>query len=141
MAIERFDEQLDIRSIAKTSVDLSILLSLLLSKEKLLLFRSQHANAFVNYGGSQDIGEQTRPNKSIEGKRVDLDLAQQSKTGLQEAFESIKGFEVQSDLDRKLILGLWKNKEEGEDQVVLPRSLAADLCVRFQGEVSRTSIN
>ena len=49
-AIQRFENQLDIRSIVKTRIDLSILLSLLLSKEQLLLFRNQHARAFDSSG-------------------------------------------------------------------------------------------
>ena len=46
-AIDKFDSQLDIRSIVKTRIDLSILLGLLLSKEQLILFRNQHARAFA----------------------------------------------------------------------------------------------
>ena len=52
-AIEHFENQLDIRSIVKTRIDLSILLSLLLSKEQLLLFHSQHARAFATYERSK----------------------------------------------------------------------------------------
>ena len=52
-AIEHFEDQLDIRSIVKTRIDLSILLSLLLSKEQLLLFRCQHARAFSSYDSSK----------------------------------------------------------------------------------------
>ena len=46
-AIEKFEEHLDIRSIVKTRLDLSILLSLLLSKEQLLLYHNQHSRAFA----------------------------------------------------------------------------------------------
>ena len=46
-AIAQFEDSLDIRSIVKTRVDLSILLRLLLDKEQLVLFRNQHARAFT----------------------------------------------------------------------------------------------
>ena len=103
---------MDIRSIVKTRVDLSILLSLLLSKEQILLFRNQHARAFVNYNKSKNIVGKALPDESIDRLREDLDLVQQPKTGFQATFESIKGFKVETDLDRKLILGLWKNWKE-----------------------------
>ena len=46
-AIAQFEDSLDIRSIVKTRIDLSILLRSLLSKEQLVLFRNQHARAFT----------------------------------------------------------------------------------------------
>ena len=52
-AIEHFENQLDIRSIVKTKIDLSILLSLLLNKEQLHLFRNQHARSFVSYNSAK----------------------------------------------------------------------------------------
>ena len=48
-AIAQFEDSLDIRSIVKTRIDLSILLRVLLSKEQLVLFRNQHARAFTAY--------------------------------------------------------------------------------------------
>ena len=54
-AIEHFESLLDIRSIVKTRIDLSILLSLLLSKEQLHLFRNQHARAFASYNSAKKL--------------------------------------------------------------------------------------
>ena len=53
-AIEQFENSLDIRSIVKTRIDLSILLRSLLSKEQLLLFRNQHARAFIQYDSANE---------------------------------------------------------------------------------------
>ena len=114
VAIERFEKQLDIRSIVKTRVDLSILLSLLLSKEQLLLFRNQHARAFVDHDKLNLEGEKAAQSKDIIAQIMDHDTSQQPKKSLRAAFEDIKGYHVQTDLDRKLILGFWKNKEENQ---------------------------
>ena len=135
-AIERFDQQLDIRSIVKTRIDLSILLSLLLSKEQLLLFRNQHARAFVDYNESKKEGEEALLNESSAHHREDPDFAQWPNPGLRATFEGIKGFEVQSDLDRKLILGVWQNTIE--DQEMVPRARAAELNARSPGDASKT---
>ena len=51
-AIQSFENQLDIRSLVKTRIDLSILLSSLLNKQQLLLFHSQHTRAFTTYDSS-----------------------------------------------------------------------------------------
>ena len=53
-AIKQFEHSLDIRSIVKTRIDLSVLLRSLLSKEQLLLFRNQHARAFTQYDSSDE---------------------------------------------------------------------------------------
>ena len=67
----------------------------------------------------------------------DPDCDNQSKAGLQATFQGIKGFEVQTDLDRKLILGFWKNKEK--DQVELPQALRAHMSAHIPGDASKTS--
>ena len=53
-AIKQFEHSLDIRSIVKTRIDLSVLLRSLLSKEQLLLFRNQHARAFTQYDSANE---------------------------------------------------------------------------------------
>ena len=53
-AIESSENQLDIRSIFKTRMDLSIQLRSLLSKEQLLLFHNQHSRAFNSYDSSDE---------------------------------------------------------------------------------------
>lgn len=53
-AIAMFEKQLDIRSLASTRVDLSILLNLLLTREQILLFRNQRARTYTKASSSAD---------------------------------------------------------------------------------------
>ena len=53
-AVERFESQLDIRSIVKARVDLTILVRSILSKEQLVLFQNQDERAFTKYDSSTD---------------------------------------------------------------------------------------
>ena len=73
-AIEHFENQLDIRSIVKTRIDLSILLSLLLSKEQLLLFRNQHARAFASYDRSKKNKMSPEPRNEPADSLMDPDF-------------------------------------------------------------------
>ena len=53
-ANQQFENMLDVRSIVKTRIDLSILLNLLLTKEQRLLFNYQNQRAFVAYDSEDE---------------------------------------------------------------------------------------
>ena len=112
-AIAQFGDSLDIRSIVKTRIDLSILLRLLLSKERLVLFRNQHARAFTAYDpASQKIDPE--PVEEYEDGLLGLDLVEMAEdpATFQKQFDRIKGYNIQTDLDRQLLLGVWKREDE-----------------------------
>ena len=112
-AIEQFEDSLDIRSIVKTRIDLSILLRSLLSKEQLVLFRNQHARAFTAHNlasqkmDPEPVGEQDDGLLGLDFIEMTEDPASFSMT-----FDRIKGYSIQTDLDRKLLLGVWKHEPE-----------------------------
>ena len=72
-AVEQFEESLDIRSIVKTRIDLSILLRTLLSKEQLILFRNQHARAFTAHD-SASLKMDPKPVEEYEDDLLGLDF-------------------------------------------------------------------
>ena len=111
-AIEHFENQLDIRSIVKTRIDLSILLSLLLSKEQLLLFRNQHARAFASYDRSKKKKMRPEPRNEPADSLMDPDFLHLPSNGIKKAYEGIKGYRVQTEFDRKLLFGVWKYNQD-----------------------------
>ena len=91
----------------KTRIDLSILLSLLLSKEQLVLYQCQHARAFA----SQDKSDERDNPAETYDELIKPDLLLQPRQEIKVAFDKIRGYEVRSDLDRRLIFGIWKHQD------------------------------
>ena len=112
-AVELFEMQLDIRSLVKTRIDLSILLTLLLSKQQQLLFKNQHARVFAT---KSKVKKRKAKSRSIEDDFDSLqepEFINRGKKGMKGDFDGLmKGYKVQTELDRKLILGVWKHAEE-----------------------------
>ena len=100
-AIAQFEDSLDIRSIVKTRIDLSILLRLLLSKEQLVLFRNQHARAFATYDPAS-LKIDPEPVEENEDGLLGLDFVEMTEdpATFQNMFDSITGYSIQTDLDR-----------------------------------------
>ena len=106
-AIEVFEAQLDILSIVKTRFDLSILLRALLSKEQLFLFKNQHARAFATYHSKH---HKPKPVYEHEASIQDLNFVEkpQGTVARAKACKKIKGYRIHTEMDRKLLLGVWE---------------------------------
>ena len=109
-AIELFDSQLDILSIVKTRFDVSILLRSLLNKEQLYLFKNQHARAFATYDPSNSSHFEPEPVYEHEATMQDLNFVEmpQDADASAKASQEVKSYQIQTDLDRKLLLGIWE---------------------------------
>ena len=109
-ATEIFDSQLDILSIVKTRFDVSILLGSLLSKEQLYLFKNQHARAFTTYDTCNSSYSGPEPVYEHEASIQDLDFVGMpwDAAASAKASQIVKGYQIQTDMDRKLLLGIWE---------------------------------
>ena len=98
-AIGQFESHLDIRSIVKTRIDLSILIRSLLNKEQRVLFRNQHARAFAQYDSSSEKYHELksiRQHHEQVDNHLDTDFVQMPRKAevIKEAFDKILGYEV-----------------------------------------------
>ena len=107
-AIDLFENQLDIRSIVKTRMDLNILLRSLLSREQLLLFQNQHSRAFATYDSPDEKEVEAETNDEPEVDLLNQNLHFQPKNrSIEAAFKEIKGYQIKIKLDQKLLLDVW----------------------------------
>ena len=106
-ANELFESQLDILSIVKTRFDVSILLSTLLNKEQLYLFKKQHARAFATYDPSDPMSFEAEPLDEHEDTVQNLNFAEISQDA-DDTRRAVANYKIQSDLDRRLLLGIWQ---------------------------------
>ena len=96
-AIDLFENQLDIRSIVKTRMDLNILLRSLLSREQLLLFQNQHSRAFATYDSPDEKEVEAETNDEPEVDLLNQNLHFQPKNrSIEAAFKEIKGYQIKT---------------------------------------------
>lgn len=99
-------ERLDILDFFSVSTNLTLLLSLFLSKEQITLFKANHSRTVVDIdsesssGGEAEKSAKKMPNLKIAAKK----LSEEKKRGLTEVLQS---YPVRSELDRKLVKGIF----------------------------------
>ena len=99
-------ERLEILDFFSVSINLTLLLSLFLSKEQITLFKANHSRTVVDIdsvsssGGEGEESARKMPNLKIAAKK----LSKEKKRGLTEVLQS---YPVRSELDHKLIKGIF----------------------------------
>ena len=122
--VERFEKQLDVKSLAIVQANLAILVSLLLSEQQQLLFNNQHDRAY-NQGKSRGAKKRRAKALTLSGSDSDSSGGQTkgvrskklrfidsgSKEKKSKTFEKLMDYPVASELDKKLVRGMFA--EEG----------------------------
>ena len=100
-------ERLDILDFFSVSTNLTLLLSLFLSKEQITLFKANHSRTVVDIdsesssGGEADKSASKMPNLKISTKK----LIEEKQRG--RLIEVLQDYPVRSELDHKLIKGIF----------------------------------
>jgi len=118
-AFEHFDHQLDIRSLAATSINFKTLIHLMFNRKQMLLFRHQHERAVTNdedelgneVGGGSEIVQAFSESLLKFNLVGSMAAAEKQKS----AFNELVGFKVDSELSRKLLLGVFESKNLHHD--------------------------
>ena len=100
-------ERLDILDFFSVSTNLTLLLSLFLSKEQITLFKANHSRTVVDIdsesssGGEAEKSASKMPNLKISAKK----LSEEKQRG--RLIEVLQDYPVRSELDRKLVKGIF----------------------------------
>ena len=102
----------------KTRFDVSILLRSLLSKEQLFLFKNQHARAFATYDPLDSSSFEPEPVYEHEATVKDLNFAEMPRDSgaTRKASQVVNSYKIQTDLDRRLLLGIWELERKAGNQ-------------------------
>jgi len=116
----RFNEQLDIRSLVKVRTNLALLLRLLLTDKQLLLFRHQRRRSI----GVASDDEQS--SSSMNASSDDIGTPKSS-SDMFSQWSKLLGFRAESRLDRLLLGGLFdmdipRSKGESDGDRTTPRN-------------------
>ena len=151
-ALARFNQQLDIRSLASVHQNLALLLSLLLSKEQALLFKYQQARTIhLTSSESESDKDSHQREKDIISEAAGLKIGrlplltlanyqdnEKKITKIEKAFSRLKNYQVKSDLDKQLIKGIY---DLSKHRAVRKQSAASHEDSLQQLAVSDGSIN
>lgn len=139
-AIERFENQLDIRKLVSTQVDVNILLNILFNQKQMFLFRHQHERVFAQLATTNKEDQQTVTESENEiDKSAFAQNLVTSKTmrSYQKEINQLEGFKVESNVDRNLVLGLYQKPVTYD----LPASSTQHRPVNFAKASSSSSKN
>ena len=110
-AIEQLDARLDIRHFFNISKNLQLLLWLMLNKQQLIMFQSNHSHALKlskKDQSSDDSDSSCTTADRYHHKLPTLEpLGLQSKKKTRKAIQSLNGYQVGSELDQKLLMGMF----------------------------------
>ena len=115
-AVEKFEQHLDIRSFVSVNTNLTLLIWLLLSKEQLVLFQHHHKRAIKQKAPCSTSSESEEPENPLK-KMPKLKLG--SKKGPKHAEKKLAellGYPALSNLDQKLLLGVFHEKLTKSDK-------------------------
>ena len=116
------EKQLDIRKLIETRTDISILTRILLNKQQRILFANQNARSIVEY--ENDLGDDDQDDDDTKKDHLDKSLfypglvsketirladSQSREKSSLKYFGILIDYKIESEIDRKLLLGVWND--------------------------------
>ena len=107
----RFEHQMDVRSLAATNINFMTLLHLILNREQMLLFWHQQERVVTQYE-SEEKEKRINDEEEFNNSLLKFNLASPlTDINLEKAFKELEGFKIDSELSRKLLLGVFDFKD------------------------------